>query len=231
MPVGNILLKYMIDRFGDNSKITGESGPVITISREYGCPSREIADKTIDILNSQAELSRKKICWRCVNRDIIENAARELHTHPEQISRFFNTEQKNVLDEMIHTLLESNYQNEMRIKKTLSDVISLLARQGYIIIVGRGGVALTQDFKKAFHIRLIAPLDWRLDRISAQMNISRDAARKTTVEADKKRMGMIDFFLGKKSDLGIFDLVINCRNFNIDQAANLIIAGLKQKMV
>ena len=41
-----------------------------------------------------------------------------------------------------------------------------IAKTGYVIIVGRGGVAFANDNPASLHIKLTAPVEWRVERIS-----------------------------------------------------------------
>ena len=50
------LLKYVSDRIHEESGHGPEAGPVITISREYGCPSKIIAGRLAE------ELDTKIVC-------------------------------------------------------------------------------------------------------------------------------------------------------------------------
>ena len=45
------LLKYMSERLTDDSDQPEEAGPVITISRLYGCPAKKVARKLISELS------------------------------------------------------------------------------------------------------------------------------------------------------------------------------------
>ena len=225
----NLLLNYMKDRFDEAVKTPKEPGPVITISREFGCPSGLIAQKVAEILNQSDEVKKNKQTWRCIGREIIEQSARELHTQPEKINNFFNEAQKSIIDEIIHTLLEDGYKNDIVFKSRIKEVINSFTLHGNIIIIGRGGVALTQDIKRTLHIKLTAPLHWRVENFCKENNLSNEESLKKAIEADKKRLAMIDYFLGRKADSGLFDLYINCERLSVDQVVNIIVSALSEK--
>jgi hypothetical protein len=40
-----------------------------------------------------------------------------------------------------------------------------ICKEGFIILVGRGGVSIAHEIQDALHIRLVAPFYWRVDNV------------------------------------------------------------------
>jgi len=59
-------------------------------------------------------------------------------------------------------LAEALNMSNRKIKKILTDVILTLALQGCLVFVGRGSVAILQGCPHVLHIRIQAPLEWRV---------------------------------------------------------------------
>jgi len=97
-----------------------------------------------------------------------------------------------------------------------------------VIIIGRGGVAITNDFPGSFHIRLYAPERWRLKKMmDKEENISEAEAYRKMRYIDKKRIDLINHFSGNRFDFNKFDLQINCENFDAEATTNVIIKSME----
>jgi len=217
------LLKYMSDRIHEHSGRYKEAGPVITISREYGCPSKLVSCRLAEELTKKALVKGKDIKWKYVTKEIMAEAARTLQVNPDKIKYVFQYEQKNMLDDILSAQFNKYYISERKIRNTVAQVIRNMAYEGNVIIVGRGGVAIAHDFPKSLHINLEAPLEWRCLRVSENYHITPAEARKTAMEVDKKRKEFRDYFQGKDTDYTRFDLSINCMTFSIEEIVLLLI--------
>ena len=229
--MANILLKYFLEKFDATPKEIKEPGPVVTISREFGCSGTLLASCLCEILNSKNGIGNPKTNWQCINKEIIEKSAKELNLHPTKIKQFFNSEQKSMIDDILSTFLESNYKNDIKIKKTIAEVVHSFAFQGHKIIIGRGGVALTQHIQNALQIKLFAPLEWRLMKIKSKFHITDEEARKRIIETDKQRQALNDYFFKKKTDNSIYDLIINSASFSVDEITEIISNAMKLKKI
>ena len=101
-------------------------------------------------------------------------------------------------------------------------IIRSIIEDGYVIMVGRGGVAFSQYANISLNILLQAPIPWRLDRIREKRNLSQEAALKYMNETDRERRLLVDHFYGLKTDTTIYDIVINCSSFTAEEIADSI---------
>jgi cytidylate kinase len=223
------LLKYTSDRIHEDLRFKEEPGPVITISREYGCPSKIIAARLSEELTRKLVVKGKDIKWRYVTKEIMAESARTLEVDPEQIKYVFNYEQKSVVDNIISAQFNKYYKSERKIRNTIAKVIRNIAHEGHVIIVGRGGVAITHDIPRSLHIMLEAPLEWRTVRVAENYHLSQDEARKTAIEVDKKRKEFREYFQGKDSDYTRFDITFNCMTFSIEEIVHIVLKAAEIK--
>ena len=149
-------------------------------------------------------------------------SARALEIDPEKIKYVFDYEQKSMVDDIISAQFNKYYKSERKIRNTVAKVIRNMAYEGNVIIVGRGGVAITHDIPKSLHVMLEAPLEWRTVRIAENYKISQEEAKKSAIDVDKKRKEFREYFQGKNSDYTRFDLTINCMSFSIEEIVHII---------
>ncbi len=217
------LLKYVSDRNNEEGGKEKETGPVITISREYGCPAKIIAGRLAEELSRKLIAKGKESRWKYVTKEIMAESARALEVDPEKIKYVFQYEQKSMVDDIIAAQFNKYYISERKIRNTVARVIRNMAADGNVIIVGRGGVAITHDISRSLHVQLEAPMEWRTVRIAENFKISHDEAKKAAMDVDKKRKEFRDYFQGKDTDYTRFDLTINCMTFSIEEIVHIIL--------
>lgn len=229
----NVLTDYMRTRMERKSvhPDVQQFGPVVTISREYGCPAKAIAQDLSIKLNNILFRANRKHQWRWISKEILEESARELKMNKHIVQDVVNAGERGVMDDLIWSLSKKYYPGEVKVKKTLAEVIREFARQGRVIIVGRAGVSLTRDVKESLHIRLIAPFDWRVQTVSEKYGLSYHEALKKTRDIDAKRNQLHEFFLGKKMDNSIFDIVFNYMTLKEEEILDTIVSIMEMRKI
>lgn len=219
--------KYLKERYEEKISKSFFPGPVVTFSRELGCPSKKIAQKLMEKLNNSGEKYTKEIPWRWISKEIMEESARELGVDLAEIQYVFEYKQHGVLEDLLLSHSRKFYKTDRKIRNTIARVIRNFAEEGNAIIVGRGGVAITRDIPKSLHIHLEAPLDWRALRTGEKHNIHIEEARKYCIDIDGKRRKFRDYFEGKSNDYTRFDIKFNCMTVDVDEIVDIIIATMK----
>lgn len=219
--------KYLSDRVVEDVTKKIVPGPVITLSREYGCPSKIIAARLAEKLTSKAQARGRKDKWKYVTKEIMAESARELQVDPVRIKYVFDYEQKGLLDGVLSAQFSKYYKSDKKIMNTIARVIRNMAGEGHVIIVGRGGVAITHDIQCSLHIMLEAPLEWRAARISENYQVSIHEAKKSAIEIDRKRKSFRNYYMGKGTDYTWFDLTFNCMTLSIDEIVSMIVKGVE----
>lgn len=107
----------------------------------------------------------------------------------------------------------------------MEKVIRMLANEGNVIIVGRGGNFLLMDNPDTLHMRLVAPLGTRTDNISRAMTLTVDEAAKHALSTDKKKKSFIQNYFGKDvADPLNYHMLLNLGMLTTDQAVKIIVA-------
>jgi len=224
------LLKYMSDRLNDDFDDIKEAGPVITISRLYGCPSKPIAKELSERLTAKAiAQGLKGVEWSFITKEIMNESAKELEMHPSKIKYVFDYEKKGLIDDILSSHSNKYYKSDRKIRNTIAKVIRNMAREGHVVIVGRGGVAITHDIPRSLHINLEAPLEWRKIRIAESCNLSLEQAEKAIYETDKNRKEFREYFEGKNTDYTQFDITINCMTLSIKEITSIIMKAVEER--
>lgn len=208
-------------------KPASEDGPVITISRLTGCDARQVAIHLVEALNEKFNTEK----WKWVDKDIIYAIAKELNTDAERVENFYKGYELSNISEMIMAF-SGNFVTDLRVKKAIRDVIMAISKDGHVILIGRGGVSITNKITDSLHIRLIAPFYWRVENIMKKKQLSIEKAEKYVIDTDEKRHHLILSFLEKKP-LNIdylFDATLNRGTFSIPELSEIILSLYEKKV-
>jgi cytidylate kinase len=228
--MNNLLIKYMEERLKEKGQIPGtrRPGPVVTISREAGCSANTIANLVVEMIPKKSHKENLPH-WKVINKEIVHEAAKELDLPPDKIKYVFKAEDRKMLDEMISALSNRYYKSDYIIRKTIMGVIRHIIEDGYVVMVGRGGVAFTRETRNSLNIMLQAPIEWRTNVLCDLYKLEREKARADILHLDKERRLLVDHFYGIKTDLSIYDLVFNCSKFDTEQIAHIIYNAMEMK--
>ncbi len=221
------LSKYALERLLERERQIVTPGPVITISREYGCPSKIIAEMLTNRIN---EKHAKKKKWHWISKEILDESARKLGLTPREIKYIFEYKERNIIEDLLISQEKKlYYRSDWTIRKTIGEVIRATAMEGYVVIVGRAGVALTRNIESSLHVRLMAPARWRSVQVAKNHDIKLEQACKIIREMDKKRKKFLEYYLKKEADHTVFDVLFNCSTMTKDTIANSILHMAREK--
>jgi cytidylate kinase len=220
---------YFDTRYRDSvlNKPPEDDGPLVTISRQTGCDARQVAENVVDNLNRKYGITK----WKWIDKDIIYRIAEELNTDALRVENFYHGIELSNASEMIMAF-SGNFVSDLRVKKAIKDVVLTMCKEGFLVLVGRGGVSIAREVTDALHIRLVAPFYWRVENVMKKKNIDIEAAEEYVVDTDEKRFNLIQTFLDKKP-LNIdylFDATLNRDAFTIQETAELITAMFEKKV-
>jgi len=174
-----------------------ESGPLITISRDFYCGGGTVAKKLA-----------ARLGWPLYDRELIDSIAADRKVTGNAIRR---------LDENVYPYLQ-DWANEIFLPgyvghavymRGLARIVSLIVQEGSAVMVGRGAHFLIPR-EKRLAVRLTAPVAWRIDNYMRATGESYAAARDRIRQEDLRRRRFIGSNFRKDVDdpLG-YDIVIN----------------------
>jgi cytidylate kinase len=113
--------------------------------------------------------------------------------------------------------------------RSVQSVLHEQAAEGNVVIVGRASQVILRDFPGALHVRLIAPVDVRVQRVSVEKGISLEASRATIEASDQNRRSYLRrYYHVNWGDPVLYDLVINTEHISVALAAEMICCALKK---
>jgi cytidylate kinase len=114
----------------------------------------------------------------------------------------------------------------------LESVIYEVARKGEGVIIGHGSQVLLRNFDFAFHVRIFSSDKKRIDNLTAQIGLSREAAIKLVRKRDQEQSGFFNFaFHLNLDDPSLYDLIIHTEKLDIDIASSLIIQAARSESI
>ena len=180
-------------------------GPIVTISRDYGCPGKKIAEELANNLSTNYKDS-----WTWIDKEILEQLSKELKLNPSVVNDLSNFTDRKLSDYIALIFSTDYYPGEKKIKNTMAEIITSFANKGNVVIVGRAGFILTSHIKKSFHIKLTAPFEWRVDQISEKRGISYPDAIIIVEEFKIKREQFLKFYSSSTNDDLNFHAFYDC---------------------
>lgn len=216
-------------RAWDTAKRTGrlqpETYPFVAISREYGCEALPLAARLVEVLN---ERCRPSIPWVAYDRQLLDRVAKELHLHRD-IVESLDGHRRNEMSELFDSILNKKVDDAVVFRK-LAEVVRSIAVHGHAVLVGRGSSLLTQELKTGLHVRLVAPRDWRVQKVSSDRNIPYAEAERVVEQGEKERHHYIaTFFVTDPRHPFHHDLAIDNSRFNLVQICEIVFTALDMR--
>ena len=105
----------------------------------------------------------------------------------------------------------------------LSDVMKDLAKEGNVVIMGRGGNMVLKDVPGALHVGVVAPIDFRIDTAMRRNSMDRaDAERYVMVEERARVSFYRRHFRAHPDDPHLYHVMVNPATLGIEKAAKLL---------
>lgn len=181
----------------------------ITVSRQMGSNGYEASQLAADILG-----------YRLVYRELINTAARRAGA-PEMALA--------AIDELGLLNLCPDPAVCQAYRDAVDQVMHEIAGFGNAIIIGRAGQVILKDRPDVIHVRIIAPLPLRADRIANRHQISLECARSRIETSDRSHQRYLQrFYQVRWSDPELYDLTINTARLTPAAAAALVVNCLKE---
>ena len=178
--------------------------PIITISRGSCSGGALLADEL-----------HERLGWKVLSQEDVSSAAAQTYRMTEQ--------------ELFRGLyLPANFFQRFTHRKTryllaTQATVTELLPEGDGIYHGLAGQFLFADLCNAFKVRIVAPIEYRIDTCMQRLGLNEDEARRYIRDTDeyRARWGQ-QIFHADINDSDLYDLVVNLEHVSIDHAAAMI---------
>jgi cytidylate kinase len=134
-----------------------------------------------------------------------------------------------VLQDWISTLVNREHLWPDQYMKHLMNVVLTIGKHGGVVIVGRGANFILPS-EGRFRVRIVAPLETRVQNVARAFNVGIDEARRRVLRTESDRRAFVrKYFHADITDPINYDLVINTGSIDVDGAVDSILAVLRRR--
>lgn len=228
----NPLLQFIEEKLHEKPRVEAP-GPVITVSREFGCPGNELGEEIVKILSARREVPETEnngvVPWKSLGREIMAEAAEKINLTPELVEKLAGQKHTHLFSDFFSTFSDHYVPGDLEVKKAVANVIRALAHQGRVILVGRGAVSLTQHVESSIHVFVYAPQKWRIKQVMDRFQISHEEAIRRIEQVDYERNYIRNFYAGKTTDISFYDIAFNAESISTEEMAHTVIRLMEKK--
>lgn len=197
---------------------------VVTIARETGTAAPKIASRICELLNERHTTDEQH--WIPYDRNLVDRIAEEHELEADIVARLDEHDQGKI-DELIASFAGKATTHTVAMKSART--IRGLGRGGRSVIVGRGGAAILAGLDHSLHVRLKAPLEWRVRQWMKVKGLEHDAARDEVERLDRERAEYVHTIANRDvNDPDLYDLVIDVRKLTAECAAHTIARAVEE---
>jgi len=191
--------------------------PPITVSREFGAQGEQIA-----------RLVAERMGFACWDKELLTPIAASTQA-PMQLLQALDERRRTAIERVVDAWNPSGPPSDTTYLRELARVVHTLAAQGSAVIVGRGAQFILGP-TEALHVRVIAPLETRVQGLVTRKGWTEAQARAEVKRMDDERDRFLRASFGRDpSDPHAYDLVINGARLPLAGAATLIEAAWRAK--
>lgn len=184
---------------------------VITISRQLGSLGYEIGEQVA-----------QRLGYRIVWRELINQAAARSGA-PEMALA--------MIDELGLLGMKPSQEQSQAYCQAVQAVMLELADTGNVVIVGRAGQVILAGRRDTLHVRILAPLELRAQRLAQGQRIALSAARAQVAASDRhRRLYLKHCYQVEWNEPEFYDLVLNTARLSLEAAVDVICCALHQRV-
>lgn len=206
--------------------------PVITISRQVGSLGDELAEKLALELGYRY-FDKLLMTEIAVASGLTEAEVVDFNEDNYKVKSFFEQlfgrkapigkvtmREKNLDGSLILTTKVFDEESSLSFVQA---VIRKLVDWDNVVIVGRGGQVLLRNVPHVLHLRVVAPLEFRIENIMKQKGFSKEDALRYISEKDRSAQEYLyRFYNVDWNDPELYHLILNMGMLNIDQAVKMV---------
>ena len=146
----------------------------------------------------------------------------EDHHLPDHFRKFLAVEKPGKIDSWVSEMLGISPSKFLLLHKTAQTILKL-SEVGNVIFIENGANFITSFIPSTFHIRLVAPLEYRVENAVELYNIDRKQALEFINREDEERKNYIQKYFHKNiADPLLYHAVINTNFLKPEEIAEMI---------
>lgn len=178
--------------------------PFITIAPQVGAESASLPHRLAEALD---ERDPKSPAWSHWDQELIEKVSADSHV-PTELVASLDSSGHWWVDDLLGGV--AGRPDETFIFNRLKKTVRGLARSGNVILVGHGSTLMTRDLPGGTHLRLIAPNDFRVNKLAERLGVPVREAAKYLRRLERQRKAFFArFWPGRPLSPEIFTAVFN----------------------
>ena len=181
--------------------------------------------------------------WTLIDNEFVDEVARRAGLPKDEVARR-EERAPGLLERMARTLAGASPEvfvttgeqpvpvetEEELVTQTTERVITEAAREGRVVLVGRGAQAVLATRSNALHVYVVASKPFRRKVAIDRLHIDPATVDKVIDETDRERDQYVKSQYGRdRQDLTQYDLVVNAERLGFDGAADLVAGEIKRR--
>ena len=128
-----------------------------------------------------------------------------------------------------HDVSEATYLDRGTYQLLITTLVQDFGQSGKAVVVGRASQVVLADFPNACHVKIIAPLETRIERLMQNRGVDREQAQKLIEQHDQWRQSYLhNFHRADWNDPLLYDLTINTGRIDRENAVDLLAGFLAE---
>jgi cytidylate kinase len=198
--------------------------PFVTLGRETGAGATTVGHLLVPLLDQSFGAEGQD--WVFLDKNLLAHALARINL-PERLADHLPEDKISEIKAVVGELL-GLHPSLWDLEQRVAEAILQLAHVGRVIIAGRAAYLITQALPGGFHVKLVAPLEVRVQRVLKMLDCSAAAAEAHIRKTDLARRRYVKTRFGRDiDDAQLYDLVINTERMLPDTVAQIIIQAMR----
>lgn len=195
------------------------ANPFVTISRQTGAYGLTVSKDLCEYLQKN---ERRATCvWTVFDKELIQKVI-QVYDLPETVLPYLSEDTVSEIQDTIEEILGLHPPHDTLVFKT-NETILHLAQLGYCIMVGRGSNIITAKMPGGVSIRLVSPMERRLEHVEEYYGMTRKKAQEFISTEDRHRRNYVKKYFNKDiEDPLLYDMVINVGSLDRSETIQVI---------
>jgi cytidylate kinase len=190
---------------------------MVTVSRDPGSGGKLIAQGIAEELG-----------FDMFHQNVIHEMARSARVS-SRILESLDEKALSMLDDWISSVVYQKHLWPDEYLQHLMKVVGTIGKYGRSVIVGRGANFIL-PLETTFRLRVIAPQDFRAQKVSQEYDIPLKEAQRRILKTESDRKAFIrKYFHSDIADPGNYDMIINSATISLREAIDAVAGILKPK--